>query len=83
MACWRCSVWSIPRWVWRCLRWGRGLLPPVETALITALDAPLAPVWVWLVFGEVIRRETLLGGAIVFAAVLVHLVRHTRRGAAR
>ncbi len=62
---------------------GSRLLPPVETALITALDAPLAPVWVWLVFGEVIRRDTLLGGAIVFAAVLVHLVRHTRRGAAR
>ena len=62
---------------------GSRMLPPVETALITALDAPLAPVWVWLIFGEVIRRETLLGGGIVFAAVLVHLARHNRRAVAR
>ena len=39
--------------------------------------------WVWLIFGEMIRRETLLGGGIVFAAVLVHLVRHNRRAVAR
>ena len=62
---------------------GSRMLPPIETALITALDAPLAPVWVWLIFGEMIRRETLLGGGIVFAAVLVHLARHNRRAVAR
>ncbi|MGJ8543814.1 MAG: DMT family transporter [Sulfitobacter sp.] len=54
-------------------------LPAVETALITALDAPLAPIWVWLFFAETPTLVTLLGGAIVFTAVLVHLARSTAR----
>ena len=57
---------------------GARLLPAIETALIGALDAPLAPVWVWLWFGETPGRATILGGAIVFAAVLVHVVLQTR-----
>jgi drug/metabolite transporter (DMT)-like permease len=48
---------------------GAKMLPSVQVALIGALDAPLAPIWVWLVFAEVPGRETLLGGGIVFAAV--------------
>lgn len=54
---------------------GARYLPAVETALITALDAPLAPIWVWLVFAETPAPMTLLGGAVVFAAVLGHLAR--------
>ncbi len=49
-------------------------LPPVETALIGALDAPLAPVWVWLAFDEVPGADTFLGGAIVLAAVIAHIL---------
>lgn len=52
---------------------GARLLPPMETALITALDAPLAPLWVWLVFAETPGNATLLGGAFVFAAVIGHV----------
>ena len=48
---------------------GARLLPPVETALIGALDAPLAPLWVWLAFAETPGVSTLVGGSIVFAAV--------------
>lgn len=53
---------------------GARLLPPVETSLIGALDAPLAPFWVWLVFGEVLDRMTLIGGGLVMAAVCMHVV---------
>jgi drug/metabolite transporter (DMT)-like permease len=53
---------------------GARLLPAIETALIGALDAPLAPLWVWLVFGETPSAATLLGGGIVFCAVAMHLV---------
>ncbi len=57
---------------------GSRMLPPTETALIGALDAPLAPVWVWLFFSETPSRATLIGGAIVFAAVMAHFTLQTR-----
>jgi drug/metabolite transporter (DMT)-like permease len=57
---------------------GARLLPAIETALIGALDAPLAPLWVWLVFAEVPGASTLLGGVIVFGAVLLHLIAVSR-----
>lgn len=53
-------------------------VPPVESALIGALDAPLAPFWVWLVVGDQPSPTTLIGGVIVLAAVIGHvlLARH-------
>ncbi len=50
-------------------------LPPMKTALVTAMDAPLAPLWVWLVFAETPSAATLAGGAIVMAAVVWYLGR--------
>ncbi|HVI90587.1 MAG TPA: DMT family transporter [Dongiaceae bacterium] len=41
----------------------------MESALIGALDAPLAPLWVWLAFGETVSNATLIGGAIILLAV--------------
>jgi drug/metabolite transporter (DMT)-like permease len=60
---------------------GARYLPPIETALLTALEAPLAPLWVWLVFGETLGRATLIGGAMVLAAVIGHMwwMNHTIR----
>jgi drug/metabolite transporter (DMT)-like permease len=53
---------------------GARLLPAIETALIGSLDAPLAPLWVWLAFKETPGASTLIGGSIVFTAVGLHLV---------
>jgi drug/metabolite transporter (DMT)-like permease len=53
---------------------GARLLPPMETALITALDAPLAPLWVWLVLAETPGPATLYGGVVVFLAVVGHIL---------
>ena len=53
---------------------GSRLLPAIETGLISSLDAPLAPIWVWLVFGEMPTSATLVGGLIVFIAVFAHVL---------
>ncbi len=53
---------------------GSARLPPVQTALIGALDAPLAPLWVWLAFAEAPGAATLIGGSIVMAAVVWHIL---------
>jgi drug/metabolite transporter (DMT)-like permease len=58
---------------------GSALVPAVETALIGALEGPLSPLWVWLAFGETPSRATILGGALVTAAVLGHLWLSGRR----
>jgi len=43
---------------------GSRLIPAAETALISALEMPLAPLWVWLAFGETVSAQTLVGGAL-------------------
>jgi drug/metabolite transporter (DMT)-like permease len=57
---------------------GARFLPPMETALITALDAPLAPLWVWLVFAETPGQATLIGGCIVLASVALNVLKSGR-----
>jgi drug/metabolite transporter (DMT)-like permease len=51
------------------LTMGARLIPAAEVALITLLEIVLGPVWVWLAFSERPSAATLLGGAIVMAAV--------------
>lgn len=58
---------------------GARLLPAIETALIGAIETPLAPVWVWLFFAETPSGATLIGGTIVLVAVLGHIVGQNRR----
>lgn len=61
---------------------GARRLPAIETALIGALDAPLAPLWVWLAFRETPGSTTLVGGLVVFVAVLVHILLSMRNAKA-
>lgn len=56
---------------------GSRALPPVESALIGALDAPLAPFLVWLFVGEAPSVTTLVGGTVVLSAVTLHVVSTT------
>jgi drug/metabolite transporter (DMT)-like permease len=58
--------------------WGSRKIPAIETALIGALDTPLAPLWVWAAFGETPGTNTLIGGGIVFLAVIGHIVASQR-----
>jgi drug/metabolite transporter (DMT)-like permease len=57
---------------------GARLLPAIETGLIGSLDAPLAPIWVWLAFAETPAKATLIGGLVVFAAVAAHILAGAR-----
>jgi len=59
---------------------GARLLPAIETALIGAVETPLAPAWVWVFFAEVPSGATLIGGGIVLAAVLGHILHQNRKG---
>ena len=61
---------------------GSRLIPAAETALISALETPLAPLWVWLAFGETVSAQTLVGGAIVMAAVVGHVLLQNARSLA-
>ena len=45
-------------------------LPAPEVSLILRLEALLAPLWVWLVLGEVPSRQTLIGGGIIMATLI-------------
>ena len=52
---------------------GRVLLPSALAALIGVVEPVLGPVWVWLVHGELPGVRTLVGGLVVFLALLAHL----------
>jgi drug/metabolite transporter (DMT)-like permease len=50
-------------------------LHAARSALISALDTPLAPLWVWLAFGERPAVAAVIGGALVMVAVVANIVR--------
>jgi drug/metabolite transporter (DMT)-like permease len=52
---------------------GARLVPAAFAALIGCFETLFGPVWVWLVHGEVPSGRTMVGGAIVFAALIVHI----------
>ena len=52
---------------------GVRLLPAALAALIGTAEPVLGPVWVWLVHREVPGSRTLVGGAVVVLALLLHL----------
>lgn len=58
---------------------GARRVSPVETALIGALEVPITPLWVWLVFDETPSGPTLTGGALVLLAVVGHILLTARR----
>ena len=50
---------------------GARLLPPAEVALLSLLEVVLGPLWVWLAYSERPTTATLIGGAVVSAAVVI------------
>jgi drug/metabolite transporter (DMT)-like permease len=62
---------------------GARLIPAAHTALIGALETPLAPLWVWIAFSELPPRLVFIGGAIVMIAVVGHILIENRRTAAQ
>ena len=57
---------------------GSRLIPSMETALIGALDGPLAPLWVLVAFSETPTQATIIGGTIVLVSITTHIVWSSR-----
>ena len=53
---------------------GSRLIPAAEAALISVLETPLAPLWVWLAFDEKVSPQVLIGGGVVMVAVIGHVL---------
>ena len=58
---------------------GARLFPAALVALVSTLEPVLGPIWVWLVHHEVPSNRTLIGGAVVFAALFIHLTLDWKR----
>jgi drug/metabolite transporter (DMT)-like permease len=53
---------------------GSRMIPSAQVGLISALETPLAPLWVWIAFGEVPLPAIMIGGGIVMVAVSAHIL---------
>lgn len=60
---------------------GSRRIPAADSTLIVALDIVFGPALVWAVFGEAPTTAGLVGGAIVFVAVVANVVAGAERGA--
>lgn len=62
---------------------GARRLPPAETALLSILEMPLAPILAYLVLTERPSVEVLLGGVVIFGAVMWSQIGGRRPAAAK
>jgi drug/metabolite transporter (DMT)-like permease len=53
---------------------GSRLLPSGQAALISTLETPLMPFWIWVAFAEVPTPRVLVGGALVMGAVIADII---------
>jgi drug/metabolite transporter (DMT)-like permease len=53
---------------------GARKIPAAESGLITTLDVVLSPLWVYLIFADNPGQAAIVGGTVVFVAVVWHIV---------
>jgi drug/metabolite transporter (DMT)-like permease len=58
---------------------GSRSLPAAELALLSLAEVLLGPLWVWLFLGETASLNTLIGGAVLLAAIVGNAVSGKRR----
>jgi len=58
---------------------GSKSVPAVELALLSMSEVVLGPLWVWIVLGETAGFYTLLGGAVLLAAIAGNALTGLRR----
>jgi drug/metabolite transporter, DME family len=58
---------------------GSRTVPGAELALLALTEVVLGPLWVWLAYAEVPPVETLVGGALVLAAIIGRALTGMRR----
>jgi drug/metabolite transporter (DMT)-like permease len=52
---------------------GAQRLLAAEAALLGALETPLGPLWVWLLFAEMPDAATLFGGGLIFVTLMIYI----------
>ncbi len=62
-----------------CYTVGSRVVAATDLVLLSMVEVLLAPVWVWLVFGETASPGMFLGGAVVLAAILGNAMSGARR----
>ena len=55
-----------------CLAAGPRYISGPEVAMFYLLETVLAPVWIWMIFSETPSRNSLIGGAILVTALVLH-----------
>lgn len=58
---------------------GSRSLPAAELALLSLAEVQLGPLWVWFFLGETESLYTLIGGAVLIAAIAGNAVSGKRR----
>jgi DME family drug/metabolite transporter len=58
---------------------GSRSLPAAELALLSLAEVLLGPLWVWLFLGETATENTLIGGAVLLAAIAGNALSGKRR----
>ncbi|TWF52787.1 DMT family transporter [Neorhizobium alkalisoli] len=58
---------------------GAKRIPAADASLLTALEVPMTPLWVWIFMGEVPPHATMIGGPIVLVALFGHIFFEVRR----
>lgn len=56
---------------------GARAIPASETGLLALLEVMLAPIWVWAFWNETVSRDTLIGGAVLLAAIALNALGQT------
>jgi drug/metabolite transporter (DMT)-like permease len=51
---------------------GARAIPASEAGLLALTEVMLAPFWVWLFWNETTSRDTLIGGAVLLAALILN-----------
>lgn len=65
------AIIVVPLAAW-CLALAPRFIPAPQAAMFYLIETVLAPVWVLIAFGEEITVPTLIGGAIILAALAAH-----------
>ncbi len=63
--------------------WGTPYIPAAEVSVLVLIESVLAPVWVWVFDFEPITAIEMIGGSIVFSAIIALSIIATRRRSLR
>jgi DME family drug/metabolite transporter len=59
--------------------YGARWVPAAQLLFLGMIETVMAPIWLWLFFGEVPLNATLIGGGIILAAVILQALPGARR----